>query len=479
MVKSIRGRLQLWYAAVLLAVVVGFAVLLYYRVRASRLQEIDASIESAARYLDASLRSFPPHLLEPGKSDPPPPPKKKGKEPPRRPPEQLLADLDPPAEAGAPERPYFGVWRADGSLVKSRDLPAGAGPPERPPPPSRLRIETHGDSREAVLAGHFGTRVRVGRPIGRVADELRAFAWQLAGAGVAVLTLGLAGGWWIASRLFRPVTRMAEAAAAISASSLDRRIDVGASDLELAELARVLNATFDRLQLAFERQARFTADASHELRTPLAIVRAQAQLALDRPRGGEEYREALAACLRAADRMAAVVEALLTLARAGADDPGTDRQPVDLAELVADVVDQFRALAAGKQVTLTVELGPVQAEGDPAALARVVGNLLANAIQYNRPGGSVTVRLSEEKGSALLSVADTGCGIPAADRELVFERFYRADKARSRASGGTGLGLAICKSIIAAHGGTIEFDSVEGEGTTFRVRLPLHEAAQE
>jgi heavy metal sensor kinase len=300
---------------------------------------------------------------------------------------------------------------------------------------------------------------------------MSAFAWQLAGTGAAVLLVGLAGGWLISRRIFRPIATIAETASRISADNLSERIDTQSVDRELADLARVLNATFRRLESAFDRQARFTGDASHELRTPLAVVRSQAELTLSRERSPAEYREALQTCLRAAERMTDLVDGLLTLARADAGKSAV-REPVGLDRVVADAVELCRPLAEQNSIRLTTDLAPVTVPGDASALGRVVGNLVTNAIRYNRPGGEVHVTLERDGPGAVLTVRDTGEGIPEEHRAQLFERFYRADKARSRATGGSGLGLAIAKAVVEAHGGTIGFDSTVGKGSTFWVRLP-------
>jgi signal transduction histidine kinase len=226
------------------------------------------------------------------------------------------------------------------------------------------------------------------------------------------------------------------------------------------------------LQEAFERQARFTADASHELRTPLAIIRSNAQLALERPRSADDYRQTVQACLRSAERMTTIVAGLLALARADAGWPG-QKQTLDFAALVEEVVAQLQPLATSKGITISADLTPVMILGDAAGLHQLVGNLTSNAIQYNRANGTLKVGVKLEGGNAVLTVSDSGDGIPEADRPFIFERFYRVDKARSRSSGGTGLGLAICKGVVEAHNGTIGFDSIEGHGTTFWVRLPV------
>ena len=295
---------------------------------------------------------------------------------------------------------------------------------------------------------------------------------------MVVLGVGLTGGWLISARLLRPIAAISATAASIAATNLSGRIDPQGVDRELAELATVLNATFDRLEAAFARQARFTADASHELRTPLAIVRNHAELALSRPRSPEEYRETLTTCLRATIRMTALVEGLLTLARADAGRLELTRAAVDLRPTVKEAIGLFRPLAEQQAVSLSAHLEHAEVSGDPVRLVQVVANLLSNAVQHNRPGGSVTVRLGETAEEVVLEVADTGFGIPPEDQPHLFERFFRVDKARGRDSGGSGLGLAICKSIVEAHGGTIGCESVPERGSTFWVRLPRRNPAK-
>jgi signal transduction histidine kinase len=170
--------------------------------------------------------------------------------------------------------------------------------------------------------------------------------------------------------------------------------------------------------------------------------------------------------------MAGLVEGLLTLARADAGKLAVQPRPLDLGGVVADCVALVRPLAAAKGISVRTALKPAAVLGDADALAQVVTNLLTNAIQYNRPGGQVRLELTDAVGEVVLAVADTGCGVPEEDIPHLFERFYRVDKARSRASGGNGLGLAICKSIVEAHGGAIGLESVAGQGSTFWVRLP-------
>jgi heavy metal sensor kinase len=324
------------------------------------------------------------------------------------------------------------------------------------------------------MAGARDTRILVGKPLGRELAELRTFAWQLIGSGLLVLGIGLAGGWIFSRSITRPIASIARTASAISANNLSRRIDTSEIDVELVSLAEVLNQMFERLEAAFDRQSRFTSDASHELRTPLAVIHSHAELALSKPRSGEEYRETLGACLKAAGRMSSLVDGLLTLARADAGKLDLHFRQVDLRAVVEEVVDQFRPQAEIGRIALATDLSrAAPVHGDAALLARISSNLLSNALRYTSSGGEVRVHVDTSQGGAVLVVEDTGCGIPLEDQPRVFERFFRADRARSRSQGGNGLGLAICKSLVEVHQGTISFTSAPDRGTRFEVRLPL------
>ncbi len=487
MIPSLRTRLLLWQTLLLVAVVGGFGGILYARAVSAKMQEVDAQLEAAALYLEANLRGIPPHEIE-GK----PPPNKKGgkdgkdgkggKDGPKEkgmPNELVLPrSLDGPPDSPEEDRLSFVVWRPNGSVMKSHRM-AELSPlfdADDAAFTTRLWIQQDGPSRVVRLRGPRGTRILVGKEVTRERNELRALAWQIVGVGVAVLLVGFAGGFVIASRIVKPLAAMAGTASAISATQLSSRIDTAHLDSELAALAEVLNAMFDRLEAAFARQQQFTADASHELRTPLTILRSHAELALSLPRTPQEYRDTIQACIKAADRMAALVRGLLTLARADAGSPALHFETVRFDEIVAECIDQLRPLALDRQLTLEADLQAADVRGIPENLAEIASNLLTNAIQHNRPGGGIRVKLSASPTHVTLAVADTGPGIPEADRPHLFERFYRVDKARARAHGGVGLGLAICKSLVELHGGTIDFESTLDEGTTFRVTLPSDNA---
>jgi two-component system, OmpR family, sensor kinase len=492
MINSIRVRQLLWSGLVLTGVVCGFGGLLYYEVQSSRRGEVDAKLVLAATAVDATLRGFPPtelrsqqpssdsdvSLAVKSESTPDSQPLKGTKAPPYPlapglPRDRFFAELQLPE--GFSDY-YFAVWRPDGTLLKSVNLPEPS--PTLPEVSPRHKLRTRGSSRELVVLGPARTVVLIGRSWGHVERDLTAFARQLIVTGLIVLGIGLAGGWMISHRILRPIAMITTAASHISEHNLTERIETSKVEIELAELATVLNSTFDRLKEAFDRQAQFTADASHELRTPLAVMRSQTELSLSRPRTPEEYQQALHSCLNSTIRMTDLVERLLALARADAGWHQAHKQVVDLDQLVDDWGSQLRRLAESKSLNMSIVTVPVQVVGDPAALGQVVSNLLTNAIQYNRTGGLVAVRVEAQDAEVCLSVTDTGPGIPLADQPHIFERFYRVDRARARASGGTGLGLAICKSIVEAHRGRIEFESHEQQGTTFLVRLPRSDCTE-
>jgi len=228
----------------------------------------------------------------------------------------------------------------------------------------------------------------------------------------------------------------------------------------------------DRLADYHAQIIRFTADASHELRGPLGAMRAAVEIALQKRRDSEEYRNVLASLGEQCERLTVLVNGLLLLARADAGEVLIRREAVDLAALACEVGEMFDPLAEAKGIQLVTHTSsPVTVTGDPPRRRQLVTNLLDNAIRFTEPGGSVTLRVDSIADRAMLRVKDTGFGIPAVHLPHIFERFYQVDAARS--SGGCGLGLSICRWIVRAHGGTFEADSGEPKGAEFTVSLPL------
>jgi signal transduction histidine kinase len=245
----------------------------------------------------------------------------------------------------------------------------------------------------------------------------------------------------------------------------------------LGLLAQTINEMIARLERSFAEVRRFTADASHELRTPLAAIRSEAEVALGRPSLSADQQHLLGSILEECARLARLTDQLLTLSREDAGVVTQDWQPVDLTALASGAAETMRPLAESRGADLLVDgAGPAWVCGDEGRLRQVFYNLLDNALKHVAEGGKVEVRVEASDGEAIALVRDTGEGIPPEHLPHVFERFYRVDRARSRAMGGTGLGLSIVHSIVLAHGGRIELDSAPGLGTTARVALPLGHA---
>jgi two-component system OmpR family sensor kinase len=267
-----------------------------------------------------------------------------------------------------------------------------------------------------------------------------------------------------------------EVAAIRDGRSLHRRLPVTDTTDELARLAATLNEMIERLETSFGALRRFTADASHELKTPLAVLRADVERAMGGTGTSNEHLAALEEALQETARMADLVESLLTLARADEGRFDLHREPVEMEPLVREVYET--AVILGEHAGLTVTLPVIEeatVQGDRTRLRQLFLNLITNAIKYTGRGGRVELSLSRRLDSVTFSVRDTGIGIAAADLPFVFERFWRADRARSRASerGGFGLGLAISQYIAQAHGGSLTAISRLGRGSTFTVSLPL------
>lgn len=302
------------------------------------------------------------------------------------------------------------------------------------------------------------------------------FGTMLVVAPILLLaSIGIA--YAISSRAFRQVDRMINEVQAITdGRSLHRRLPVESSGDELGRLAITLNEMMERLETSFSGLRRFTADASHELKTPLAVLRADVERAMSPGSSRTEKMVALEEALQETTRMADLVASLLTLARADEGRFDLHREPIDLEPLVREVFETAHILGeeSGLEVTLPVVM-PATVMGERARLRQLFLNLVTNAIKYTPRAGSVEITLSTAGQTAIFSVRDTGIGISAADLPHVFERFYRADRARSRTSerGGFGLGLAISQWIAEAHGGTISVRSRLGRGSTFTVTLPI------
>ncbi len=526
--QSIRWRLQAWHGLMLFIVLMAFGFTAYYLVFDNRMRRVDQELQRRALPFIAVLNRFSqPGDRGPGRFRPGEPrygerrdeggmPPQYGPMPEPRSPRPPGDDRDQPGQRMDGPRPeprpderrpdgrrpegfrfifsnvppgppdfqelfgpnadghyYFIVLNPEGEEIRrSTNAPAVIPLPENTQSLTNALTRIREGHRELIQSTRRGHTIVVGHDITPDLVELKRLAWMLAGAGGGVLLLGLAGGWWLATRAIAPISDISATAVKIADGNMDERISTRDTDSEFGQLARVLNRTFDRLQAAFARQVQFTADASHELRTPVSVILSQTQSTLRRERSVEEYKETIQSCQRSALRMRQLIESLLALARVDSEDEVHDQSECELNHVVAEAVEMVRSLASEQNVTLETDLAAVRCHGNAGQLAQVVTNLVSNAIHYNKPGGSVNISLSHEGGLARLRVADTGIGIAASDLPHVFDRFYRADKARSNAQGRTGLGLAITRAIVKRHGGTIAVESEPGKGSTFTVMLP-------
>ena len=313
----------------------------------------------------------------------------------------------------------------------------------------------------------------VGQLTTGITGVLDTFRYVLIIAIVAVIVLAGIGGLFLASRVLKPVEQITQTAQKIEESDLSQRITVKNDD-ELGRLASTLNDMIARLEEAFNRQRQFTADASHELRTPLAIMQAEATLALSKERDEADYRKSLETISQESTYMSSVIGKLLFLARSDAGKEQLNFEDVDLKDLITGLSTNIEALAVDKGIKFTVDTQEnLVVNGDKVKLRQLFINILENAVRYTPADGNVSVSLVIKDGSALTTISDTGIGIPPEHLPHIFERFYRVDKARSRADGGVGLGLAIAKYIAESHKGHIAVESEVGKGTTFTVTIPL------
>jgi heavy metal sensor kinase len=288
------------------------------------------------------------------------------------------------------------------------------------------------------------------------------------------IAVAVTGGYYLVRRALATVDHISRSAEQISFQNLSERLPVSHSGDEIEHLSLALNRMIQRLDEAFQHSKRFVADASHELRTPLTILRGELESLAQQEVLSPPVPERLGSLLEETDRLAKVVEGLLTLSRLDAGEAKGEWIRLDLAELTVSTADQMSLLAEDKNISIRCDTpSPVVIQGDRTRLKQVVVNLLDNAIKYTAEGGKITLQVHAQGENAILDVQDNGIGIPADVLPHVFERFFRADKARSRDLGGAGLGLAIVQSICLAHGGRVQVQSREGQGSLLRVELPL------
>jgi heavy metal sensor kinase len=359
------------------------------------------------------------------------------------------------AEASIPPPP---TGLSDGPLLQDKRLP-GLG---------RQRV-----MEGRVMIGGQALPVVLLTPLEEVDSELaRIGTVLLTAVPVALLFSGVLA-YILARKALAPVDELRRRTREVTADRLNRRLPVANAGDELGRLAQTINDMIARLEHSFAEIRRFTADASHELRTPLTAIRTETEVALARPQSTEEYQRLLGSILEECDRLARLTDQLLTLAREDAGQTPVSREPIEISSLVRSVVEALRPLADAKDIRLQANGDQaVWVQGDQARLRQVMVAVLDNALKYTPERGAVDIGVQSQKGAALVTLRDSGIGIPPEHLPRVFERFYRVDKSRSREEGGTGLGLSIAQSILTAHGGRIELASSPGQGTVCTITIP-------
>lgn len=448
---SLRARLTLWYVGVLAVTLVGCGALIMISLARGLDAGLDRLLSDEVRQATSVLNSV---------AD-----------------ERELREEFRRLNVGT----VVGLYDADGArLIAGRPLP----PPLTRPDPivgqtrvdapmlpdgTRWRVLTL----TGVQANQPDRVLVVARSEGFVQAATNQLLMVIAVTAPLAVLLAIVGGAFLADRALKPIEHIRRTAEAIGAEDLSRRLGLSSQTDEVGQLATTLDGMLDRLDEAFERQRRFTADASHELRTPLAMLVSRAGLALERRRTIVEYEAALRAIRDDGLHMGRMVNDLLMLARADAGDTLAIREYLDAGELVRSVSDAMAPLAVERGITLDVEQrDDVSIVGDQTRLTQLLLNLVDNSLAHTQTGGRVCLTVTRRDGVALIQVRDNGSGIAPEHVPHVFQRFFRADRDRVN-RGGAGLGLALSMSIAQAHGGDIRLESKPGEGTNVSVVLPL------
>jgi len=375
-----------------------------------------------------------------------------------------------------------------GMMPRSPDeLHGPFGPPGRPPmmhgprssrmkrPVFQTMQTSAGDWRVGILGNDSVTMV-----IGVSLAEYHREAARVRNAFLLVVPLGLlvlaGGGWLLATQALRPIRLITRTAAGITARGLDKRIPFLSADSDLRELAEVINGMLYRLEKGFRQAVRFSADAAHELQTPLTVLQGEIEDAVQRAPLGSDEQERFSGLLEETQRLKAIMQKLLLLARADAGQLTLSLEPVDLSALLEDSIEDVKAIAP--QLRVERQIAPkvrVMADGD--LLAQVVRNMTTNAVKYNFENGWVRFELRASGQTALFTLSNTGAQIPEEDREKIFDRFYRVDKSRSRRVGGAGLGLSLAREIARAHHGDLVLDPSRDGIISFTLTMPLADVA--
>ena len=445
---SVRVRLTLWYVAAMVVVLALYAVVVFAFVNRSISETLNTRLRGDFQWASAMVEQTPEGGIT------------------------WYEDI-------SDEEFWLRVWSADGELLyqnveaarsplpQSRDLALRANESiaEVDHPVASVRVLTR--------RGQIGGRpviIQVGRSEAAMREELDQLALILAlGLPLAVAVAGF-GGYTLARRALEPVERMTERARLITAERLSDRLPVENPDDEMGGLAVVFNETLGRLEASFEQMRRFTADVSHQLRTPLTALRSVGEVGLREHRDDAAYRTIIGSMLEEADRLASLVDRLLTLSRAETRQAKLSTDEFDLHKLAEEVAAHLEVLAEEQGQSIEVEhVGAPHAYADRFVVRQALINLVDNAIKFSPVGGRIRIRVTELSGEAVVDVIDSGSGIEPSSRDRIFDRFYRAADSNTP---GAGLGLSIAKGAVEATGGRLSLAASDIGGSTFRIALP-------
>ena len=469
MFDSVRTRLTLWYTGVLALVLILFSAGIYYLLAGKLNRRLDAEVQTTNEGIARLLA----YELAEGETE-------------AQSVQSALTEHYFPNQAAA-------IFDAQGRLLAEKPLPNNHRaelPASFSPSTATIQILTIqqdangeddgvrlGIQRLTIPQESKSYVIVVSQPLDLLSEELEILGNILLAAIPIALALASLGGWFLAKKSLTPVVIMSESARRIGAENLDLRLPIANPRDELGRLAATFNELLERLQSSFTQQRQFMADASHELRTPLSVMRTAAEVTLEQPQRDEsEYREALTMIDRQTDRLTRIVEDMFTLARADAGKRELSKHDFYLDELLAETASAAAVLAKRKGVIVECTSGKeTPYRGDEDLLRQMILNLLDNAIKFTSAGGRVHLQLSQNNSKHLITISDTGPGIPAEAQPYIFERFYRADHARSRSDqvngSGAGLGLSIARWIAEAHDGSLTLQQSDHTGSVFVASL--------
>lgn len=452
--RSIRFRLTLWYSIVMAAGLVLFAAAIWISMKHSLAFDLHRGLRDEAQHVRLFVNT---ELSEPATNL-----------------EEELAEYS----SGLPDGTYLEVTDSQGVTVFN-SLPLFPWPRKTGGGTEQLELQWRDNSYQVLVApftvGRQQWRVVLAsslRPLNHLMSRLRVLLIALIPAVALLATLG---GIWLSRRALKSVDEITVAARSIGIANLSERLRVPDSNDELQRLSETWNDMLSRLEEAVSRLSQFTSDASHELRTPLAVIRTTAELAVRRSRSPQDYQTALTQILVESERMTRLVDDLLFLAHCDAESQQMPMAVLNFSGLVQSLCSQIAPVASDRQVRIATQIsdGDVMIAGNDLALRRLVLALLDNAVKYSKPGGTVVVRLFRSSERAVLEIEDEGCGIPASEIPLIFDRFYRTPQTRNESVNGYGLGLSLAAAIAQRHYTSIEVQSAPGSGSTFRISLAL------